>query len=170
MRRSAFISLLAALLAFPSCFSRDLRIETEPAGARVFVDRVEVGRSPLEMPFHWGGKQEILLLHEEGETRYRPTRVVHDTSTFHYDTFPFDVLTELTPIPIHDHQEIRIVLEPVDPVAGDLMPVDAEIQALLGRAEVLRDRSREVQELGRPPAPPFLPPPGGHEVLFDDGR
>ncbi len=159
----------AMLLLFlgTGCLSREIEITSTPAGARVFVSQVEVGRTPVTVPFDWGGDRTILLLHEEGEIRYEPVRLVHDSERFFLDTFPFDVLADLAPFPIEDRSTIHVDLVPTPERDGP--PSEARIEALLERAAVLRERARIAQEQGPPPAPPYLPPVSPPSTLDDDG-
>ncbi|HGY92301.1 MAG TPA: PEGA domain-containing protein [Planctomycetes bacterium] len=167
MQRIVPVFAVLTLLACSGCLSREIEITSTPEGARVFVSQVEVGRTPVTVPFDWGGDRTILLLHEEGEVRYEPVRIVHDSEQFFLDTFPFDVLADLAPFPIEDRSTIHVDLVPTP--KQDEPPSDARIEALLERAAVLRERARIAQEQGPPPAPPYLPPLSPPSALDDDG-
>lgn len=149
--------LLAVLSFLPGCFSRQLTVRSEPPGARVYRDREDLGTTPLTVPFVYGGESEFLLLHEDGEVKYKPTRVLYDTGTFFYDTFPFDLLVELAPAPQSDEHTIEVVLQrdtTLDTVEGDQKGF---VKALMDRAAELRERGRIAAETGPPPEAPLYP-------------
>jgi len=54
------LALLAALL-LPGCVRRKLLITSEPAGALVYLNDQEIGRTPLEVPFTWYGTYDVRL-------------------------------------------------------------------------------------------------------------
>lgn len=150
--------VLVVLVFSTGCLSRRLTVTSEPPGARVYRDREDLGTTPLTVPFHYGGESEFLLLHEEGEEKYRPTRLIYDTGEFFYDTFPFDVLVELTPVPQEDEHSIHVVLERDTTVATVEGDPKGYVDALLERAAEMRERGRMAVEMGPPPLAPLFPP------------
>lgn len=152
-------TLLVLLLSTAACsVHRELVIETDPPGARVFMDREAIGLTPIHMPYEYGGVREFLILHEEGETKYAPTRVVQDSSSFFYDQFPFDVLARLLPFRSDETITLSIELEPSRLAEAVMDDEDNYVRALMERAEEMRQRARRLQNEGEPAAPPFLPP------------
>ena len=141
-----------------SCVDRRLLIDTEPQGARVFMDREDLGKTPIDMAFEYGGEREFLILHETEKTKYKPLRVVQNTEKFFIDVFPFDVLTQIQPFHVSDEHRFFFKLEKSDAVALVEADEDSYVKGLINRAETMRDRARNAQELGDPATPPLLDP------------
>ena len=62
--RSRFVAaccLAALLLPSVGCVRRMLEVRSEPAGALVWLNDQEVGRTPLEVPFTWYGTYDVRL-------------------------------------------------------------------------------------------------------------
>ncbi len=165
LRRCA---LLLCLVASACAGHRELVIESNPPGARVFMDREDLGRTPVRTAFEYGGVRDFLLLHEEGDTKYAPVRVRQDTSEFFLDQFPFDLLARLTPFETEQEVRISVDLEPSNLV--DLVMTDEEgyVKALLDRAEAMRTRARRAQDEGEPAAPPFIEAEDGRPVSDEE--
>jgi len=134
------------------CTTRTLTIGSEPGDAEVLLDEAPVGRTPVTVPFRYGGVHEILVL-KEG---HRPARVRYDSERFLFDTPGVDLFTDLGPWTAEDRQEIRVVLEPSDLRERYDRDRRGVLDALLLRAEVLRDRARSLQ-WSTPPHEPMLP-------------
>ena len=100
-RRRSFkiITLLAALLALGGCVERIMRIESDPQGARVFVNDKEVGVTPVKFSFLWYGDYDIILRREGFETLKTNCRV--NAPWYQYP--PIDLVAEcLIPATIRD--------------------------------------------------------------------
>ncbi|MEE9392293.1 MAG: PEGA domain-containing protein [Planctomycetota bacterium] len=151
----AFVTILAAALFCGGCAQRILRIETEPSGALVFMDNREIGRTPIEMPFVYGGVREFLILKDErgpgpDQGPMKPLIVRQEVENFYFDTFPFDLFVELSPVAITDVHEFHFVLEPSDTLASYEVDPDAYSDALKDRALEMSARAREALEEGFP--------------------
>lgn len=59
MRRIALLLLIVCCSV--GCVERRLLITSEPAGALVYLNDQEVGRTPLEVPFTWYGTYDVRL-------------------------------------------------------------------------------------------------------------
>ena len=59
MRRLALLLLIVCCSV--GCVERRLLITSEPAGALVYLNDQEVGRTPLEVPFTWYGTYDVRL-------------------------------------------------------------------------------------------------------------
>ena len=145
---------LIVLSTTMGCANRHLTIRTDPPGARVFLDREDVGRTPVVVPFIYGGTREFLILHEEGETKYRPVRLRQDVETFAYDTFPFDAFVGLGGG--EDAHLVEVTLEPSTVRETYDAAPDVWSNALLERADRVRGRAEDLQLHGLPAAPPLL--------------
>jgi len=92
------------------CVERKMIVRTDPAGARLLLELDEIeGRTPLEVPFKYGGLREVTIL--------KPGYKVLETSARLEDPwfayFPLDFFAEiLWPGTIHDVQEFEFTLEP----------------------------------------------------------
>ncbi|MEM1109779.1 MAG: PEGA domain-containing protein [Planctomycetota bacterium] len=53
--------LLVVAGGFAGCVQRTISITSEPAGALVWLNDEEVGRTPLEVPFRWYGTYDVRL-------------------------------------------------------------------------------------------------------------
>jgi hypothetical protein len=63
-RVSALILIAFACVLSLGCVERRLVITSEPAGALVYLNDQEVGRTPLEVPFTWYGTYDVRLERE----------------------------------------------------------------------------------------------------------
>lgn len=72
-------ALLVAALATSAC-AHDVRVQTEPAGAAVVVDGVDLGRAPVVYVEQRGRAQPVVV--EARAEGFRPARVVVHPSTF----------------------------------------------------------------------------------------
>ena len=69
MPRSSVLILIAfACVLSLGCVERRLMITSEPAGALVYLNDQEVGRTPLEVPFTWYGTYDVRLEREGYQT------------------------------------------------------------------------------------------------------
>ncbi len=145
-----------SLLLCTSCVTRTLTIESTPPGARVFMERKDIGTTPITIDIEYGGAREFLLLHEVGETKYAPVRIHHDSEEFFLDTFPFDVLTLIQPIAIERNYLLQVTLE--ESTLLDLVLDDPKnyVAALLDRADQMRRRAKLLQDSAGEAKAPFL--------------
>jgi len=133
-RRSPVLPpLLVLALAVAGCAVRTLRVETEPPGAKIWVDGVEVGASPVEVPFTHYGTREI----EARADGFAPATTLAEFDPPLWSRFPFDLFLEaLLPVRRVDARHVRLALVPAKTPA-----TEAEIEAALGRAKALRSWS-----------------------------
>ena len=61
--------VISLLLLCSGCVDRFLVVRTEPVGAKVFVDGIDVGISPVRIPFNFYGTRDLLVRMEEDEKR-----------------------------------------------------------------------------------------------------
>ncbi|MFK7788704.1 MAG: PEGA domain-containing protein [Phycisphaeraceae bacterium] len=65
MPRCAKLLMIVCLCMLSlGCVERRLMITSEPAGALVYLNDQEVGRTPLEVPFTWYGTYDVRLERE----------------------------------------------------------------------------------------------------------
>lgn len=107
--RAVVLALAAAAAAAPGCVERELRIESEPPGADVWIDGRHAGKTPLREPFTFYGNRGLELRHD-GCTPVRQTMPVNAPW---YQIIPLDFFFEhLWPGTLSDVHEVKITLEP----------------------------------------------------------
>jgi len=122
---------LAAVLA--GCVEREMTITSQPEGALVFVSDVEVGRTPLTIPFTWYGDYDIIL-RKDG---YRTLKTHADISPPWYEVPPADLLSALAPWTYRDRRFLHYTLEQF------VVPPDEE---LIRQARQMRETALEPVE------------------------
>lgn len=121
---SLAVALCAAACALAGCVERRIFITSDPPGALVHVNDVEVGRTPLELDYEWDGVYDVRLTLEGYEPLLTTGRV--PTTLDHVPGF--DLLAEALPFTFRNHVHWRFILEPA--LSDD--------DALIERARVLR--------------------------------
>jgi hypothetical protein len=155
MRVSAMAAGLAVLAAaVGGCVERKITIGSEPAGALVYLNDVEVGRTPVTVPFTWYGDYDIRMRldHTTGEGADRQVKhyFLHTHQRAKAPWFEFigiDLFAEILPIPFKDEKVWAF------PVPEVVQPTDAE---LIDRARELKgalDTPVELQTRGKKPGP-----------------
>jgi hypothetical protein len=100
--------MLVVALAATGCIRSIVRVTSQPSDARVTVNYVERGRTPIEIPILWYWYYKIQVekdnfeLIEADERFYAPPWAVP----------PFDLLAEALPIPIKNTYHRHYVLKP----------------------------------------------------------
>lgn len=158
LRIAGWVASLATSFVFVGCVERVLVVESHPPGARVFVDGTDRGATPVRVPYVHEGRFRVRLemegydaVADEIVTRTGPDAVPG------IDFFAENVW----PGRIRRTTVRRYDLPPLKPSSY----TEAEIEALLRRADGFRDRTqREVREPGtpspsRPPSPTPAPAP-----------
>lgn len=119
--------LLAAILICTGCVRRTLSITSEPAGALVWLNDREIGRTPIEVDFLHYGTYDVRL-HKDG---YEPLLTSGDAKAPWWDSIPIDLVSEMLPGEHHSRVAWHYVLQ----------PRDDDPQALLQRAVELRSKA-----------------------------
>lgn len=103
------ILLAIVLAAGPGCIKRSISVRSDPPGALVYLDGLEVGKTPLDgVRFDFYGTREFTL-HKDG---YLAERQTVDINTPWYSYFPLDIFTELlNPWRIDDHRDFYFALK-----------------------------------------------------------
>jgi hypothetical protein len=96
------------------CVDREMTITTNPPGARVFVSDVEVGTTPVTIPFTWYGDYDIQIRRDGYSTLKTHAMIGMPV----YEIPPIDLLSELAPWTYRDlrylHYELQKAVEPTD--------------------------------------------------------
>jgi hypothetical protein len=124
MRTNKLLFLLCVLLVVVAgCVERKLTINTNPAGAQVFLNDEEIGVSPVTASFNWYGDYNITIRKQGCETLQTHRKLQAPW----YDLFPFDFLTQvLYPGRIVDSYEWSFDLKPQKEVGREELIKSAE--------------------------------------------
>jgi len=122
------VGVLAA--AVSGCVERKFHITSEPAGAVVYISDVEVGRTPVTVPFTWYGEYDMML-RLDGYATLKPHPNISPPI---YEVPPLDLLSALAPWTYHDDRYLHYDLKELD------LPEDAE---LIGRAREMKQKNLE---------------------------
>lgn len=124
MKRAAMIGLLACAGALPGCMQRTIHITSEPSGAQVYLNDVEVGRTPVEVGFTYFGTYDVRL-RKDG---YEPLVTSAKTDAPMHEWPGFDLIAMAWP------QGTETIIR----WHFDLEPSDTDEDALLERARAFR--------------------------------
>jgi hypothetical protein len=146
---------LALALAAGGCVERRMTIRSNPPGALVYVDNVEIGTTPVSHSFLYYGTREIRLV----KAGYETLTLMQPIAAPWYQVPPLDFVSDnVTPWETRDEREFVYQLTPARQVPTD---------QLLSRAEQLRGGTVAASPAGPAPAAPpaaatspdRLPPP-----------
>ena len=98
---------------------RELTLTSQPEGALVYVSDVEVGRTPVTIPFTWYGDYDVIYRLEGYETL--KTHAALNPPV--YEIPPLDLLATVSPWTYRDHRYVNGQLSPMT------MPSDDELIA-----------------------------------------
>jgi len=110
IRAAGCVLVVAAVVALmgTGCIRSMVRVTSDPGDARVFLNNVERGRTPVEMPIMWYWwytirvEKEGFDPFEKNERFYAPPWAVT----------PFDIIADTLPIPIKNTYKRHYVLKP----------------------------------------------------------
>jgi len=110
MHRSSFApaAAIACLISLTGCLERRVSIISEPAGATVTANDVELGRTPLEADFTHYGEYDVKV-EKEG---FEPLRILANASAPFYEYAPFDFIAMALPFTIEDTVPWKFTLTP----------------------------------------------------------
>lgn len=116
VRKTLVCLLLLALVCSTSgCVDRILSIKSEPVGALVALNDLEVGRTPLTRDFTWYGTYDVEL-RAQG---FEPLRTKGKVIAPWWQWVPFDLFAEILPFHFKDHQELNFTMTPIRAEAAD---------------------------------------------------
>ena len=122
------MALAAAAMGLCGCLERDITVTSEPAGALVYLNDVEVGRTPLTVPFTWYGDYDVQVRLDGCQTLATHAKINAPIQ----ETPPFDLFAELSPVTYTDHRYLYYKLQPL------VLPTDDELKA---RAQKLQQEN-----------------------------
>jgi len=130
--RGILWAMAALLAATPiGCVERTMTITSDPTGALVYVSSVEVGRTPVKIPFTFYGTYDVTLRMEGYETLDTGWLVAPPA----YDIPPLDLLSEIAPWTYRVERQKHFKLVQAEP------PSDAD---LIRRAGALRKETLQA--------------------------
>lgn len=134
-RAAVSVGLVCASMG--GCIERTIHITSEPVGAMVWVNDVEVGRTPVEVEYEWEGAYDVRVMLEGYEAVWEKRRVKGAA----HDLPGVDLVATLAPGKFRSetrwHFELRRASEEVD--------------AALERAREMRERVKmDEQEKSTP--------------------
>lgn len=142
--RNGLPFVLLALVLTGCGVHRSVSVTSNPPGALLYLNGLEVGRTPVTRDFKWYGVYDVEL-RKEGYETLKTTGQLH-TPWWQY--VPIDLFAELMPFHLHDRQKLDFAMKPVSPQA-----IDPDV--LIQRAGELRDQlesSSRTRSPGPPPA------------------
>ena len=125
--RGAIVVVLVTVAVSTGCVHRTIMITSEPAGALVWLNDREIGRTPLEVGFEYYGTYDVRL-ERQG---FEPVMTSGSANPPWWETLGLDLLAELVPLELRSEIQWHYDLRPADP------------EGLLERARELRSRAQE---------------------------
>jgi hypothetical protein len=122
----------ALAAAMGGCLERTITVTSEPPGALVTINSVEVGRTPVTTSFLFYGTYDVRLAREG----YKPVWEPKKAKAPLYEFPPLDLGAEAIPAEITTDIKWHFVLEPDEPSEAP----GAE-EGLVGRARGMREEA-----------------------------
>jgi hypothetical protein len=126
MRRTSVLAGLLVLVLLPGCVYRRMTIITDPPGARLFVNNVEVGTTPCDVPSNLyldHGTYKFTLFRDG----FEPLEILQPVPPKPYQVFGIDFFSEVvSPFPYNDHRYFSYQMQPVREKSGDELKQNAE--------------------------------------------
>jgi hypothetical protein len=120
------MAVLLASLALTGCYGqvqRTITIESEPPGARCWLNENEIGRTPVTISFTWYGTYGVRL----ESPGYEPLSTTAKVEAPMYEWVPLDLAFETVVPGIRtDAHEFRFALKKAEPVDPDSLRQRAE--------------------------------------------
>lgn len=141
-RLIAAAAATAALLLATGCVEQTMTITTDPPGALVSLNGQELGRTPLQQDFTWYGDYDV----EVRKDGYHTLKTHKWVKAPWWNWVPFDLITDIVPWQVRDHQHLQFALAPVVSAATQpsvLMERAMEMQGQLQSSQHTRLPSTE---------------------------
>jgi hypothetical protein len=130
--RKAILPVFLLLTMLTGCVSRSYTIQSEPAGADVFVGGEHLGKTPVKKEFTFYGTREVILRRDG----FAEKRADMKLKTPFYQRFPLDIVAEgILPFEFENEQTFTYSLESGEPTKAT---------DLLVRAKAARQQLNEV--------------------------
>ncbi len=146
LRPLCLLALIAASCG--GCLKRTISVTTEPPGALVWINDVEVGRTPLETDFTFYGKYDVRVRREG----YEPIVTSAKAKTPVQELPGVDLLAEAAPVQMHNVVRWHWNLVPL---AEQSQSKEQAEKDLLARANDLRGQTsaKPAADASTPDAP-----------------
>ncbi|HPO92448.1 MAG TPA: PEGA domain-containing protein [Phycisphaerales bacterium] len=144
------IALAGAALLSGGCLERTIKVTTEPEGAVVWINDVEVGRTPLETDFTYYGDFSVRI-RKEG---YEPVVDVKHVSAPVQELPVVDLAAEALPVKFENNVYWHWVLEPA--IEARMSPTEAETRVVHDALQMrlqLQGIDASAQKPGAEPKP-----------------
>lgn len=129
--------LAAAMVMLPGCLQRTISITTEPPGATVWLNDVEVGTTPLETDFTYYGAYDVRIR----RAGYEPILDRRKITPPLTERPVIDLFAEMIPAKIENRVEWSFAMKPADERATPAgLGVQASDAAAVERAKELRGK------------------------------
>ncbi len=122
---------IAVAAAASGCLHRTITVTSNPPGAVVWLNDVEIGHTPVETDFTFYGAYDVRMRLDG----YEPIVTCQKAKAPIYEYPPFDLIAEILPFPVRTNLEWHYDLEEV---AETRLGRDAAYEQLLDRAGELR--------------------------------
>ncbi len=148
-KKLAAALMAAGAVAGPGgCVERTIVIGSDPPGALVMLNDVEVGHTPVTVPFTWYGDYDVRLRYEKNvgtpEDPIIKRYYLHTdkkTVTPWFEIIPIDLFAELWPGQFKDEQVWAFpVPEVVEPTDAELLERAKELKGQLESTSDLKDK------------------------------
>jgi len=139
------VAILLAALLLSGCVRRSLTVKSNPPGALVYLNGVEVGRTPMTRDFSWYGTYDVVLRKEGYETLKTRGKVIAPW----WQWVPIDLVAEL--LPLHDKRELAYTMKPYAETVVDP-------QQMLSRAEQMETKLQSSKYTRKPATAPTTVP------------
>lgn len=106
-----------ALLAATGCVRRQLSVTSEPAGALVYLNDREAGRTPFTTDFVWYGTYDVVVRKEGYEPLNAKSRVLAPW----WGWPPFDLFAEMMPWHPTDLHKLHYKLAEAQPLSTEAL-------------------------------------------------
>lgn len=103
--------LLTTAVGAPGCLERKIHVTSEPPGAAVWINDVEVGRTPLTTGFTYYGTYDVRV-RKDG---FAPVWTSRPANTPLWECPPVDIFAMAVPVTIEKQVEWDFKLSPSEP-------------------------------------------------------
>lgn len=121
------LSILCLLTCFTGCVERTITVDSSPSGALVYLNEVEIGRTPTTVPFTFYGKYSVRL----EKSGYATLNTSADAVAPWWDKLGPDLFSEMSLEDKHVDLRWHFELEQTTPL---------DEPAMLDRAKQLRSK------------------------------
>jgi len=143
MKRICLVLVALSLAALTGCVERKLTISSDPPGALVTLNDVEIGRTPVTVPIKWYGTYDLRFHYEVNtgtpENPHIKRYYLHTsrkTTTPWFENIPIDLFAELSPGQFKDDQIWGFAIpEVVEPTDEDLIKRAKALQAQMNAGQ-----------------------------------